>query len=103
TPSPPTVPCPLSLHDALPISLLRGVGEMLAPVLDPFDRTARELGGGDDRDVLRVDAEFRPEAAAHVGRRDAQLCLVEIETPDVGDRKSTRLNSSHVEISYAVF
>src|SRR5699024_4233364 len=28
---------------------------------------------------------------------------VELPTPEQGDRKSTRLNSSHVSISYAVF
>src|SRR3712207_8215519 len=28
---------------------------------------------------------------------------VDIESPEIGDRKSTRLNSSHANISYAVF
>src|SRR2546430_6333134 len=44
-----------------------------------------------------------PEAADHVTRRHlrepAPLLLVRAE----GDRKSTRLNSSHSQISYAVF
>src|SRR5690349_24077978 len=30
-------------------------------------------------------------------------CRGSRKTTDIGDRKSTRLNSSHVEISYAVF
>src|SRR5690349_21583537 len=37
-----------------------------------------------------------------IGRSSARL-LVVIAAPALGDRKSTRLNSSHVEISYAVF
>src|SRR5436190_11158104 len=43
-------------------------------------------------------------------RQEPRLCGVEIETrhgsvllAQVGDRKSTRLNSSHTVISYAVF
>src|SRR5690625_6334753 len=32
-----------------------------------------------------------------------QESLVQVMLPTVGDRKSTRLNSSHVAISYAVF
>jgi len=44
-----------------------GVGEMLAPVLDPFDRALHELGGRDHGDVLGIDAELRPKAAADVG------------------------------------
>src|SRR5947209_18213013 len=40
-------------------------------------------------DVLGLDALFQP------------LLLFGVE--DVGDRKSTRLNSSHANISYAVF
>src|SRR3712207_8476276 len=73
----------LSLHDALPICLrLRlqvAVDHAEAPVLRHGDGHAglghRIHGGGDDRQV---------EA-------------------DGADRKSTRLNSSHANISYAVF
>src|SRR5690349_22148951 len=68
----------LSLHDALPICARLG----LAPLLD---------GGGGQlgRDLVDVLLEH---AAVRRG-----------EQPVLGDRKSTRLNSSHVEISYAVF
>src|SRR6266496_6065943 len=34
---------------------------------------------------------------------DSSVCPAETMTPSPADRKSTRLNSSHVEISYAVF
>src|SRR5690349_24026965 len=61
--------CSLSLHDALPISVLIG-----------------------DRALRFVKTEFDPDAT------DATADVF-----DLGDRKSTRLNSSHVESSYAVF
>src|SRR3712207_7997112 len=38
--------------------------------------------------------------------RDVQLCRIGVDHPDhlvTRDRKSTRLNSSHANISYAVF
>src|SRR5205085_9914558 len=83
---PPTAVYTLSLHDALPIFL------------------------------ARAPAAFRP----HHARRDAGLVDVEttaarihdlhrtvLSTAAAGrsqeDRKSTRLNSSHSQISYAVF
>src|SRR3712207_9509942 len=69
----------LSLHDALPIS---AVG----------------VGGGDGADQVLlghrlVDHPTDPLAAA-LGREGE---------PRPADRKSTRLNSSHANISYAVF
>src|SRR5690242_21364227 len=73
----------LSLHDALPIFAERGaevvlvetgLSEQVAIVLEP--------------DVVRVRAE-RAAVAVPVGEAE--------------DRKSTRLNSSHMSISYAVF
>src|SRR5690349_24884485 len=48
------------------------------------------------RPLAPVLAPARPEQRLEAGvARGAQ--------PGLGDRKSTRLNSSHVEISYAVF
>src|SRR5438067_3496562 len=41
-----------------------------------------------------------PGAPARDGAREARRCSVPAPIPD---RKSTRLNSSHVSISYAVF
>src|SRR5438874_7263256 len=66
----------LSLHDALPISD--------AGCHDMADSSTPLLGSP-------VPARFM--AGAH----DRSRC------PRAADRKSTRLNSSHVEISYAVF
>src|SRR5690242_21629587 len=76
----PTESYTLSLHDALPIS----VGAQRPLVLERH----REQLGGLDRAHERAgqDQVDRPEAVG-----------------DRGDRKSTRLNSSHMSISYAVF
>src|SRR5690606_40722752 len=83
----------LSLHDALPIYRLR------AP-------------------AVPGDAALRPEHGAPAGRREGavrrrrDLVLAVVRRQDHAvrgerrttvDRKSTRLNSSHVKISYAVF
>ena len=61
------------------VALLRGVGEMLAPVLDPFDRALEQLRRRHHRDVLRIDAKLRTEAAADIGRHHAQPALVDVE------------------------
>src|SRR5699024_12023869 len=79
----------LSLHDALPI--LSGSPEPRGASRRGLRRTARN-------DLLRRSIEG-------VGRRDGLLRPSRCRT-DSGqglDRKSTRLNSSHVSISYAVF
>src|SRR3712207_8425237 len=58
-----------------------------------------EEGAGGERSVraLRVDGEREADYGSVEG-------LVELELAhDAGDRKSTRLNSSHANISYAVF
>src|SRR5690349_23227858 len=57
--------------------------------LDDHDRRSRDPRVRDRRDRRAARARA-PEGPAHAGH-------------DVRDRKSTRLNSSHVEISYAVF
>src|SRR5690349_22847779 len=66
----------LSLHDALPISLREALLEDLRGLIDE-----------------RVHEPVDDLARLELARRELQLL----------DRKSTRLNSSHVEISYAVF
>src|SRR5690349_24224997 len=76
----------LSLHDALPISRMTGWVKV-GPLSD--------LG---EDDVQRFDFGERTFAIYRAGGKvyaTDGLCTQ--------DRKSTRLNSSHVEISYAVF
>src|SRR5207249_5805932 len=98
TDRPPSEPSPLALHDALPISEPRP-----RPRRDPRGERLR----GDDPQEREADpspAEGRGEEVAMptVPVLDAtgkQAGTMELK----GDRKSTRLNSSHVSISYAVF
>src|SRR2546429_7859581 len=71
----------LSLHDALPIS--HRVHERIGVTVDVRQLVAPEIDG--------VGIE-------HPGAAE-ELRVVHLE----GDRKSTRLNSSHGYISYAVF
>src|SRR5258707_3854312 len=65
---------------------------------DAFDGARREIG--DRADDAGKPAARSEHAALHVDRvRPARL----VQPATVGDRKSTRLNSSHANISYAVF
>src|SRR5439155_19105359 len=75
----------LSLHDALPIF------QVAVPPIEPLPWLIQSLARGvvrrgEPREILRAVGPER-------GRRGALR----------RDRKSTRLNSSHVAISYAVF
>src|SRR5206468_10095316 len=95
-PTPP--PSPLSLHDALPISVLVQPDERLpAGVL---------VGPAVQTDPCDVDAPAveprRPLGTAR-GVDDRVPRAGELDPEVVEDRKSTRLNSSHDQISYAVF
>src|SRR5207302_5183999 len=98
TSPPPTALYTLSLHDALPI-------------LDP-PRHSR------DADLLQAAQRAKSGKAAHLGGDQAQSqgdhplrlraarragAVLHLHHLRVRDRKSTRLNSSHVKISYAVF
>src|SRR5436305_7980304 len=82
---PPTEHDTLSLHDALPISAAFAVGQH-------HGHRGLHDGGATVR-----RAEGDAEDLAHRLEGGTFLAI------DLGDRKSTRLNSSHVRISYAVF
>src|SRR5690606_39933163 len=71
-------PSPLSLHDALPISSGCGYSTDSRPCLRATKLGIRSMGPGRYRALRAIRSSSR-------------------------DRKSTRLNSSHVKISYAVF
>src|SRR5207302_9117832 len=74
----------LTLHDALPISSAR-------PTHAAPEREG--LAGPDQKPVQRPDGDGQVR----------HLVLLEPHLKVTKDRKSTRLNSSHVKISYAVF
>src|SRR5690349_22890215 len=84
----------LSLHDALPISRLKSVGAVVRHGRAGEGEASMQLEG-DTLYRMTNSAERRP-AAEFAEKVHAVAGIGE-------DRKSTRLNSSHVEISYAVF
>src|SRR5690606_41841389 len=85
--APPAI-CTLSLHDALPIYPHKA-GEansaiMRQNVIDWFSTTMESRKNSPDTPIIVIMQRLH-------------------ENDDWRDRKSTRLNSSHVKISYAVF
>src|SRR3712207_9001249 len=76
----------LSLHDALPISYIPGVGHNLQ------EHSMVLVRGGRVKDLPGVRYKIIRGSLDTQGVRNRKQ-----------DRKSTRLNSSHANISYAVF
>src|SRR5207253_5375569 len=101
-PPAPTDPSPPSLHDALPISLTVSEQRRLAvaralatePRLLLMDEVMAGLNPSEVRETVEVVLAIRDRGIA---------CLIVEHVLEGIDRKSTRLNSSHVAISYAVF
>src|SRR5699024_12377749 len=96
SPPPPEI-SPLSLHDALPILPFRPATSVSssAPAPRESERISRSIRGWDDHST-----DTRPLASANA----TQLVVTSSSLRFLSrDRKSTRLNSSHVSISYAVF
>src|SRR5690606_41334277 len=87
----------LSLHDALPICVHRDKVSRLADLLDGGQRDADPLG------PLLVDQGVVGQHFHAQGHRPLRHLAADAAQADDADRKSTRLNSSHVKISYAVF
>ena len=75
---------------------------MLAAVLGPFHRAAEQRRGGDHRDFLGIDAKFRPEAAADIGRRHAQPAFVEIDIVGDGGAQIVRLLGRRPDRGFAI-
>src|SRR5439155_20900186 len=88
----------LSLHDALPILTRRlaAVGRAAHTPIESGGRTMYRLLA-----ASLVVALTNMSSAAAQG--DLKQPIGRCATQDGEDRKSTRLNSSHVAISYAVF
>src|SRR5699024_11530083 len=96
TAPPPTGLYSLSLHDALPILMRIGLQGILGQ--DDRIKVVGEAASGED--AVRLSRQLKPD-----------VVLMDLGLPGISglqsteriDRKSTRLNSSHVSISYAVF
>src|SRR5207249_9867542 len=95
--SPPTSALyPLSLHDALPISWCPGITDDLRGTSSP-SITCKSVR---HTPQARTRTSTSPLPGLGVAASVNSNGFVSIAA---GDRKSTRLNSSHVSISYAVF
>src|SRR5439155_23915678 len=79
---------PLSLHDALPIFAV-----LASRAATELHRLAR---------ARATETKGTPEWGSWAALQNAARKLV-LDAASARDRKSTRLNSSHVAISYAVF
>src|SRR5690606_40513002 len=87
----------ISLHDALPISahaVVSGEAEV------PYDLTQLRAVNATLDHIRKKYVE--PERVDPRQMFLGALDMIQLTVPQV-DRKSTRLNSSHVKISYAVF
>src|SRR5439155_9208356 len=94
------------------------IGATPRPGNDKLKRTRRHAGG---ESIATRDERIDPKLASHGGATGVEALCVDVGATDVAevqcapghyelsrpshrqDRKSTRLNSSHVAISYAVF
>src|SRR5204863_7453723 len=96
----PTHSTPLSLHVALPIceAVLRHL--KISRIDFVADRVPPTMHG---RDACRSCTDKRIKHGISREGEHFDQSLSKFGGEGCGDRKSTRLNSSHVEISYAVF
>src|SRR5699024_12099502 len=94
-PSPPPT-SPLPLHDALPTSQRK----LLADLRRHGARSAAGTIAGRTTATQQFDEDVWTLVTTSTDQTSSSNCCVAVVLPD---RKSTRLNSSHVSISYAVF
>src|SRR5690242_21409289 len=95
-PATPDIHAP-SLHDALPILPMPGV--TVGQAVDFLEGEARKLPAGFSHDYLADSRQYVQEGNQLAITFGFALIIIFL----VLDRKSTRLNSSHMSISYAVF
>src|SRR5690625_7091127 len=106
----------IALRGLLLSDSVAGLRQFASAVAVPLGRSPgelRQLRGRAQHRPHPVDHLSRPcvqpqaaaasAAAERAGRIDTDMAELPGGTMDAGDRKSTRLNSSHVAISYAVF
>src|SRR5690606_41752313 len=90
----------LSLHDALPISLLKEKEESFQQELEQLQEKEK-LQNQELQQLQETIGQYK-EKEQQLNQEISRLQTIPIEK-EKSDRKSTRLNSSHVKISYAVF
>src|SRR5690606_41642549 len=91
---------PLSLHDALPIY----DAKMVVTALENWNYTCPTgLQSTDPAGAKSTDPTETSESIGCAAFQVLQVQLIAFTFDDELDRKSTRLNSSHVKTSYAVF
>ncbi len=56
-----------------------GAEKILAPILDPFHRTAEHFRACRNARIFRIDGALGAKTAAHIGRDDVHLVVVEVE------------------------
>src|SRR3712207_8325229 len=79
------------------------VAQRLHDVLDVLVEPEGPVRGGDVAGVVPVDGVDVVVGQQRLDRRPDERREVAGHRADDGDRKSTRVNSSHANISYAVF
>src|SRR5699024_11339513 len=93
----------LSLHDALPIFMRKDLKMLLVSLvalLSLSTATSTVFVNAEDKEPLLVGMEAAYPPYNWTQSDDSNDAVAIQNSPD---RKSTRLNSSHVSISYAVF
>src|SRR5690606_40804539 len=97
-------PYPPSLHDALPILATLGPRSLRLQQLDRTEGSSRVLHELRETLALKKLDEKGTSGSEDLGGEQQRL-LGKAHAAGLidRDRKSTRLNSSHVKISYAVF
>src|SRR5690606_41593253 len=100
---PTTVVCSLSLHDALPIfNVLLVIQAVAAMAQTPGKITGRVVDSKSQRPMANVIVSVQNTILSVTTDPTGQFTIENVDQGDklVSDRKSTRLNSSHVKISY---
>src|SRR5205085_9739353 len=90
----------LSLHDALPISLEINFELLETRIIKMKDELLNVI----NKKVKSYYWDFSLEVCKEIGSKKAGTSMATMNRfENLRDRKSTRLNSSHSQISYAVF
>src|SRR5690606_41822517 len=96
-----TAPDPLSLHDALPISKVPPIRWAWKWWVEAMAKIAKRVA--QSREGIDRNKAYPLDEALKILKERSKVKFDETVEVAMKDRKSTRLNSSHVKISYAVF